>query len=311
MMAFESRLAAAFPGRLAVHGFDPGHDDQAIPADAEVLVTLGVHLGAQSDRVFAAAPDLKWVQLVGVGTDNVLGHPKLAADVAITNIRGLHGPQMSEAAFAAMLSFARETPRLVRNQDRATWERFPARRLYGRTVGIVGMGAIAADLAPRCQAFGMTVVGFSASNRPTPGFDRIFDRADIARHAAEIDYLVVLTPHTPQTHHMIDAEVLAALGSDGVLVNLARGGVVDETALLAALAKGTIRGAALDVFETEPLRSDHPFWTLSNVVVTPHLGGFHADYGDEVVAIVIDNMERYLSGGIGTLTNRLSRPKVP
>ncbi|HEX8483804.1 D-2-hydroxyacid dehydrogenase [Sphingomonas sp.] len=299
------RLAAAFPD-VTVHKTGRLAEVEAVIADVEVLVTIGPVLDADAGAVFRAACRLRWVQTIGTGTDNILGHPDLSPTVAVTNVRGVHGAQMSEAAIGAMLAMARDIPRIVRNQDEGRWERFAPRLLAGGTVGIVGTGAIAEALAPRCKALGMTVVGISASPRELPHFDRVEPRADLPRIAGDLDWLVLLTPYSADTHHLIGADVLSAMKPDACLVNLARGGVVDEDALLAALDAGEISGAALDVFAHEPLAGESRFWRHPRVIVTPHLGGFHGGYADQVLSAITDNFTRYRAGGTAALINRVN-----
>lgn len=275
-------------------------------AKAEVLVSIGPALGASAGAAFAGAPNLSWVQSIGTGVDNMLGHPALAAHVTVTNVRGVHGAQMSEAAIGAMLALARDLPRALANQRAARWERYAPRRIAGDTVAIVGLGAIASALAPRLRALGLTVVGVSATAGPRDGFDRVEARDDLARVVAGVDWLVLLTPYTSETHHLIDAQILSAMRPSAYLINLARGGVVDEAALLAALDAGQLAGAALDVFADEPLPPDSPFWSHGKVIVTPHIGGFHAAYPDDVLAVVADNLMRYRAHGAAALLNRVN-----
>lgn len=276
-------------------------------AEAELLVTIGPALGTEAAPLFHAARRLRWVQSIGTGVDNLLGHPALPAGVAVTNVRGLHGAQMSEAVIAAMLALARDLPRALHNQQAARWERFAPRLLAGATVGILGTGAIATALAPRLQALGMTVVGITATPRPLAGFDRVEPRAELVRVVADLDHLVLLAPLAPDTHHIVGAAVLAAMKPGAFLVNFARGGVVDEVALLAALDRGSIGGAALDVFAHEPLGADSLFWAHPRVIVTPHLGGFHAGYPEQVYAAIADNVARYRAGGSAALLNRVDQ----
>jgi D-2-hydroxyacid dehydrogenase (NADP+) len=274
-------------------------------AESEVLISIGGHLGADAASLYARMPKLKWVQSFGSGTDNIKGHPALAPGVTVTNVHGIHGPQLSEAAFAAMLSFTRRMPQFTRNQDRQHWERTAPTLLSGTTVGIFGLGAIANELAPRCAAFGMRVVGISETVRDVPGFDQVYARGDILSAVADLDYLILLTPYTSETHHFLGREVFAAMKPGACLINLARGGVVDEAALLAALDAGEIAGAALDVFETEPLPVGHPLWLHPNVIVTPHNAGFHAGYPDQAYAAISANVARYLLGGAAALVNKV------
>ncbi|WP_425228939.1 D-2-hydroxyacid dehydrogenase [Sphingomonas sp.] len=301
-MAFE-RLSVRFPGVKVTTGGAAVATDHA--ADAEILVTIGPALGRAANQIFVAAGKLRWIQSIGTGTDNLLGHPALRPGVAVTNVRGVHGDQMSEAAIGAMLALARDLPRIVRQQAEARWERFAPRLLAGATVGILGLGAIAAALAPRLKALGMTTVGIGGTPRALDGFDRVEPRGALVEVAAGLDYLVVLTPYSTDTHHLVDAAVLAAMKPDACVVNLARGGVVDEAALLIALDAGRLSGAALDVFAQEPLGADSPWWRHPRVLVTPHLGGFHAGYGEQVYTAVADNLRRYLAGGIEALVNRV------
>jgi D-2-hydroxyacid dehydrogenase (NADP+) len=227
----------------------------------------------------------------------------LRKDVIVTNIRGIHGPPVSEAALGAMLALARDLPRAVRAQDARLWQRFPARLLHNKTVGIFGVGVIAEALAPKCKALGMNVVGVSSTPRAVAAFDRMHPREELLQAVAKFDFFVLLTPLTEKTRNSIDARVLAAMKPTSFLVNLARGGVVDEPALIAALKDKHIAGAALDVFSQEPLPPDHPFWAMENVIITTHQGGFCDVYIDYALPTVTTNMERFLAGDAGGMIN--------
>jgi phosphoglycerate dehydrogenase-like enzyme len=202
-----------------------------------------------------------------------------------------------------MLALARNLPGAVRGQDAREWRRWPARLLHNKTVGIFGVGAIAETLAPMCKAFGMRVVGVTSSPREVAGFDRMSGREDLARVVGEFDFLVLLTPLTQLTRNAIDAEVLAAMKPSAFLINLARGGVVDEAALVEALRDKRIAGAALDVFNQEPLPPDHPFWAMENVIITTHQGGFCDVYIDYALPTVETNMRAFLNGNFGGMIN--------
>ena len=226
--------------------------------DTDVLMSFGGPLRGRD--AFARARRLKWVNALGTGLDGIIDQPSLGPDVIVTSTRGIHGVPMSEMAFMLMLALARDFPRVVHAQDQAVYRRWTPRLLHGRTVGIVGVGLIAETLAPRCKAFGMTVVGVSRTVRAVAGFDRIDARADLIRVAGEADFLVLLIPLEADTERIVDARVIAAMKPTSYLVNLARGGVLDETALLAALKESRIAGAALDAFRQEPLPPDSPWW---------------------------------------------------
>ena len=298
------RLARDHAG-VAVHVAQDFAEAQPHLAQADVIITLGLHLGADAGATFTKAKRLKWVQSFGSGTDNIKGHIALASDVAVTNVHGIHGAQLAEAAFAGMLHFARCSSAFAHDQALRQWRRHVPSTLNGQTVGIFGLGAIANAIAPRCAAFGMRVIGISGTARDVSGFARVFSRNDLEAAVAELDYLILLTPHTPHTHHMVSSDVFAAMKPNAYLINLARGGVVDETALLVALDTGQIAGAALDVFETEPLPMEHPLWTHPKVMITPHTAGFHAGYADDAYAMISDNVGRYLAGGTAALINKV------
>lgn len=274
---------------------------------AEVLITFGPHLGELADQVFAKAGKLKWVQALGTGVDNITDRPTLAQEVLVTNIHGIHGAPVSEAAFMAMLALSRDFPRAVRSQDKHAWDRWPLKLLAGKTVGIFGVGAIAESLAPRCKAFGMKVVGISSAKREVAGFDEMRASDELLKVVPGLDYLVLLTPYTAKTHNIINAEVLAAMKPTSFLVNLARGGVVDEEALMTALNDGKLAGAALDVFSQEPLPPDSPLWGTKNVIVTPHVGGLHDGYVYDALPIIEKNLRCFLAGDIKSMINIVPR----
>ena len=207
----------------------------------------------------------------------------------------------------SMLALARGVPNIVRNQAQRKWERQPARLLDEKTVGILGVGSIAEALAPKCKAFGMQVVGISGTQREVPGFDRMHGKDELVEVVAGLDFLVLLTPYTPDTRNLVDATVLAAMKPTAYLINLARGGVVDEPALMACLERKGIAGAALDVFATEPLPEDHPLWGMDNVLITPHLGGFCDVYPKLVPPTIEENIRLFLAGDTANMINLVSR----
>ena len=296
---YRDRLQSRFP-ELAINVVD--HHSKVGPyiAAADILLTFAPRL---TDDVLRAGTQLRWVQALGTGVDNLIDRPCLRKEVIVTNVHGIHGPPVSEAAIGSMLALARDIPRAIRAQDGRQWERFPAQLLHSKTVGIFGVGAIAEELAPKCKAFGMRVVGISSTPRTVAGFDRMHSRDELPNVADEFDFLVLLTPLTEKTRNSVDAKVLAAMKPTSFLVNLARGGVVDEPALVEALRAGRISGAALDVFNEEPLPDHHPFWAMPNVIITTHQGGFCDVYIDHALPTVVKNMQCFLNGDIGGMIN--------
>jgi phosphoglycerate dehydrogenase-like enzyme len=276
-------------------------------AEADILMSFGKPLGPNADRLIAAAKRLRWIQCLGTGVDNIVDLPSLKREVLVTNMHAQHGPAMSEAALSFMLALGRDLPRTVRSNDRHAWERWPPNLLAGKTVGIFGVGTSAAELAPKCKAMGMTVVGITSTRRAVPGFDRMHLREELIAVVSELDYLVLLTPYSPATHRIIDAKVLGAMKPTGYLINIARGGIVDEAALIEALQQNRIAGAALDVFDQEPLPPEHPLWSCKNVILTPHQAGYDAEYDQRALAVIERNMSMFLSGDTKNMVNIVAR----
>jgi len=265
---------------------------------AKFLLTFNI-----SDLLIRKAVNLEWIQALGTGVDAILGLPSLPKGVLVTSTRGIHGPQMSELAVLLMLALTRRFPDTVRNQDKSVWDRWPAELLWMKKVGIFGLGAVGEEIALRCKAFGMTVYGINRSGRGVDAVDRMFGLDGLLTVAREVDYFIVAVPLTPETRGMVGAEVVSAMKPTAFLLNLARGPVVDEKALIRALESRTIAGAGLDVFDEEPLPQGHPFWKMKNVIVTPHVGGTSTFYVSQVLPIFRENLRRYLKGERHALIN--------
>jgi phosphoglycerate dehydrogenase-like enzyme len=268
-------------------------------ADALALAPPCAILVIRTDEIFAgliaAMPRLRLIQALTTGVDHIMALPNLPPDVMIAAARGFHGPQMSELAFLFMLAFARKFPTVLENQKRKIWDRREQRLLVGKTVVVVGVGRIAEELAQRCKVFGMTVVGVSA-RATAPSFDAMYPRAQIAKAASLADFLILLAPYTKENHHLVNAATIDAMKPEGILINIARGGVLDEEALRRALLAGRIAGAGLDVFQTEPLPPESPLWDTSNVIITSHVGGVSETYAEQVMPLLIDNLRAFVDG---------------
>jgi len=272
-------------------------------ATADILITFGAHLGLDAESILGRGKRLRWVMALGTGVDHITDVPALRPQAMVTNMHGMHGVPMTEAAILSMLALAREMPRMLDNQKKHQWERYGARLIAGKTVGIFGIGAIAEVLGPACKALGMNVIGISSAARKPQGFDRIVHRDKLAEVIGEIDHFVILTPLTDATRNIVDAKILSRMKPTAFLINLARGGIVDELALIAALKDRKIGGAAIDVFVQEPLPADHPFWGMDNVVLSPHIGAFNADYVSQVLPFVKENMTCFLAGAFDKMIN--------
>ena len=260
-------------------------------AHANIIIAVDHHFNAYR---LGLAKQLQWVQTMTTGTDAIEKSKALKPEVILTTTRGIHAPQMSEMAFTFMLHLARDFTRLQENQKRHRWERWDMMRLFGKTISIVGIGLTAEALAPRCKAFGMRVIGVSQADRSLPGFDEIKKYHDIKSAVAEADFTVVLAPYRESTHHLINAEVLKAMKPSAFLINLARGRLCDEQALIQALRDRQIAGAGLDVFTQEPLPTDSPLWDLDNVLISPHCSGGSDDNLRITWPILEHNMQCFL-----------------
>jgi D-2-hydroxyacid dehydrogenase (NADP+) len=293
-------IALACP-QACVHAGGRAADVLNEAENASVLIGLAQTI---TPALVAATPRLQWIQALTTGVDPLLALG-LPAEVIVTSARGIHGPQMSEMAFLHMLALARNLPRMVGNQQRQNWERWPQRLLLGKTVVLVGIGSISEEVARRCKVFGMRVIGISDARATGDDFDDIRPRSDLVAAAAEADFLIALAAYTPQTRHLISGEVMDALRPHAFLINLARGPVVDEAALIAHLEARRFAGAGLDVFDTEPLPPDSPLWRLDNVLITPHLGGMSDSYGDQLLPLVVHNLRAFAAGQIDQMHNRI------
>jgi len=294
--------------------------DVRFTAVRSLEVTPALDLMAEADALFAygrgfnreclaRARRLKWFQCLITGTDHLT--PVLAGSrVLLTNARGIHGPQMSELAVLHMLALSRNVAQSVRNQDRHVWERYKPRVLDRRTAVIVGIGAISEHLAKVCKAFGMTTVGVTRTPRAVAGFDRIYRREKLLEAAAEADFLIVLLPYSADNDKAIDATVLRAMKPTAFLINIARGGVVDEEALLRALDERWIAGAGLDVFVESPLPPSSRFWERKDVFITPFVGGQSDQYEANVMGIIEPNLRAFLAGRHEDMINRVAFPEA-
>jgi len=301
---YDRELRARFP-QLAVNSVD--HHEKVGPyiEAAEVILTFSAFV---TDRVVRDAKRLRWIQVLGSGVDGVANLPSLRKDVLITSGRGVQATPVSEAALSLMLMLSRDVPRMVKNQAARQWERWPSQLLHGRTLGILGVGQIGEALAVKAKAFGMHVVGISSTLRATEGFDRMYSRDQLREAVREIDYLVLLTPYSPETHHIINAQVLTRMKPSAFVINVARGGIVNEADLAQALRNNTLRGAALDVFHDEPLPPSSELWSLPNVIISPHLAGLNSSYPDSILPLLEKNIALFLAGKESEMVNLIVRP---
>lgn len=275
------------PRGATIHCCGTPGDAARVIGETEVLYAWGFPA-----HLLARAPRLRWVQVMGAGVDRFLV-PELPAGVVLTRAP-VFGPWMVEYVFGwcAWVTQKMETYRAAQRDHR--WIDTAPGRLRGRTLAIVGLGEIGRAVAKVARSFGMRVIGVSRSGRPVAQVERVYPVGRLASALAAADFAALACPLTPETRGLIGARELAALRPGAWLVNIARGLIVEEAALLEALRARRIGGAVLDVFDEEPLPPDHPLWDFPNVVVTPHVSG--PSTPDEIAPIFNENLRRYAAG---------------
>lgn len=267
--------------------------------EADVLVVSGLW----RDTLLAAMPKLRFVQSYSAGTDQYDKALFAKHGVRLASAQGVNERAVAEHAIALILALTRQLHLARDNQHARRWRGMIGERalreqeLGGKTVAIVGLGRIGMRLAALARAFDMRVIGVRRTARPEPELaDKVVAQADLAQALAEADMVALTCPLTAETEGLMGAAALAALKPGAILVNVARGKVVDEAALIAALADGRVRAAALDCFREEPLPAESPFWALPNVLITPHTAGETERYEKNVADILVENVERLLRG---------------
>lgn len=242
------------------------------------------------------ATRLEWLHVAGAGVDGALFPALVESRVTVTNAGGVFDSPVAEYAVTLLLALARDVVRTARLQAGAVWDRRPTRSLAGTHLVIVGAGSIGSAVARLARALGMSVVGIARAARDDPDYDAVLSAADLGRSLAHAHHVVVTLPLTAETEKLMDAEALGSLRPGATLVNVGRGAVIDETALLAALNEGRLAGAALDVFAREPLPPEHPLWHHPRVIVSPHMAANVDGVYDALVAQWRVNVARWLGG---------------
>jgi phosphoglycerate dehydrogenase-like enzyme len=307
----QDSLRAAAGGAVVVNAPDEAAAVREV-ADADAF------LGKITPPMLQAARQLRWVQAFTASLEHYL-FPALAAHPCVlTNMRGLFSDVIADQVMGYVICFARNLHVYIRNQPSATWAPVGGeaarvslaagpgtvspidlahRHLADQTLGVVGFGAIGEEVARRARSFGMRVIAIDP-RRTEPTWDvdwvRPSDRLD--ELLAESDYVVIAAPHTPATQRMFGADQFRRMRPTAYLVNVGRGAIVDLAALTDALRSGVIAGAALDVFELEPLPPDHPLWTFPNVILTPHVAGYSPRIAERHLGVLVENVRRFVAG---------------
>ena len=300
---YRDALQAEFP-QLQFTLFHGAAEVTGDLSDIDAMLMFGIEL---RDHMLVGALQLQWIQSLATGVDHFLRCPSLKPEVLITSGRGIHGPPMREQVVYMMMAVNRDATRQVEDHQHRIWARRLWRTLHGKTAAIVGTGIVGAAIGELLKAFGMHVVGISRTPRLENGFDEIMPVDRLLDAAARADYLINVLPAAPYNFTLFDGAVFAAMKPSAYYISAGRGQTVDETALIAALREGRIAGAALDVFQTEPLPPDSPLWNLPNVFITPHVGGYVVEYEDFIMPLIIDNMRLFLAGRRSEMKNIVAR----
>ena len=300
---YRDRLQGEFPAAT----YAIAHRAADLPrglSDVDVLISFAIGL---NDEFYQRATGLKWVQCLATGVDHVLRSPSFKSTTLLTSGRGAHMAPMRETVLYLMLAVSRDVRSLADEQKAHIWNRRFYSLLMGKTAVVVGVGVVGIAIGQLLKAFGMRVVGVSRTPRTIDGFDEMLPTDQLNEAAQGADFLINVLPSNADNNGLFDRTLFAAMQSTAYYISAGRGQTVDEAALITALRERWIAGAGLDVFHTEPLPPDSPFWELPNVFITPHLGGYTIEYEALIMPLIIDNMRAFLAGRQSEMRNIVKR----
>lgn len=265
--------------------------EQLLPL-ADIWVTYGLDI---REGEIEGADNLKWIMAYSAGVDKLPIKEILRKGIKVTNVSGIHRHSIAEQVFSYMLYYVRKISDFHKQQIEGEWDRIKPQSLYGKTIGIIGVGAIGKEIARKAKAFDMKVLGLRRSGEKTDFVDKMYPMEGLYQVLGESDFVVMVLPLTAETKHIMDRGAFEEMKEDGYFINIARGEVVDTEALIWALKENKIAGAGLDVFEEEPLPKNHPLRSLDNVIITPHIAGLFPGYMSRANDILNHNLGVYLS----------------
>jgi phosphoglycerate dehydrogenase-like enzyme len=286
-----SRLASDFPQVEFLDARGPAVLDRHL---GRAAITYGLPPVAR----LAEAPNLRWIQLISAGVPQELCPPARQAGVTVTNLAGLYGNSIAEHALALMVMLARNLHTVVQNQQARKWDHdvsLTMSDLQGRTLAVVGLGNIGLGIAHLARAYGMRVLGCRRTDRTAPEVDRVYGRKDLPEMLGEADYVAVAAPLTAHTEGMLGPAEFQAMKRGAVYINVSRGGVAQEKALIEALKSGQVAAAGMDVFASEPLPREHPFWSMPQVIISPHYSGETINYSGRPAERFARNLRSWLN----------------
>ena len=310
-----ARIAKAFP-EVKITTADTDDELRARMPDADILITSNrVYVPGPAKIIREHSKRLKWIQFTTSGVDKAVASG-LPDGVPVTNAAGFHANRVAEHAMSLLLAVARRHMEAGAARPRREWVRDEITErmlsLEKATMVLIGLGSIGQSIARKAKAFDMRVIGISRSSDPLPNIDEIRPRSRLVETMREADVVALSAVYDENTHGIVSAECIAALKPTAIIVNIARGLLIDEKAMIAALQANKIYGAGLDVMATEPLPPDNPLWDMPNVVMTPHSAGAGGDKTDPIVNIISDNLMLFKDGKpLNKLVHGPATAKVP
>jgi phosphoglycerate dehydrogenase-like enzyme len=289
------KIKSVLPGGRCITAENIKEVDDRVLQEMEVLAAWGFS-GEVTPEMLAKSPNLKWLHVLSAGIERLPFDDLINRGILVTNSRGIHGIPIAEHVFAFILSFVRGFNILIRQQIGRKWKKNKTQEVWGKTLGIIGAGSIGTEIAKRGKAFGMEVIAVKRNPEPVEGIDRVYPPEDLKRVLSMSDFVVLSVPLTKETYHMIGEKELAAMKPSAYLINISRGDVIDEQALIKVLREGRIAGAGLDVFSTEPLPEDSPLYGMENVIITPHNAALSPMYITRAMEIFTFNLKAYKEG---------------
>lgn len=280
---------------MPVH-VDPNLENNNVPLDkVEILITYG--LENINSELLDQMRALKWIQVFQTGVEHIPLDEISRRGILLTNVRGIYNSPMSEYVMSLVLYVTRDIELFIRNQKQRKYDRSElVEEANGKTIGVFGTGMIGQEVAKKAKAFDMKVLGFNSNGRSIPSFDEVYTWDSKNEMLEQCDFIVLLLPETEQTRNFIGEEELKLMKKDAYLINIGRGPLIDDEALIRSVESGEIRGAALDVFDIEPLPEDSPLWNVENILITPHLSGKSVRFFERSINIFEENFKAHTEG---------------